>query len=73
MANVNGIDVVVPEGYFDIPSDCITKAGDQVAHVSRDCQGEYGKRTHRTSWMKVDESETGVLKKYAGHCVIRKC
>jgi hypothetical protein len=74
---LNKVPVSIPEGYFDIPDDCIVKEGDQVAAVSfgreePENNKVFGKLVGKISWLKVDAAEIGKIKKYTGKIVIRK-
>lgn len=73
---MNNIDFIggaskikIPQGFFDIPDECIVKEGDKIAMLSIT---DIAKKTHSLSWIKPDSTEIGKLKKYAGRVVIRQ-
>ncbi len=71
------VDVPIPDGYYDIPEECIVKPGDRIAHVNftrrkpseNPIIGELYPVIH---WMEADHKEIGLIKKYSGKIVIRK-
>ena len=75
-ANLNGLDFEIPEGYRNIDEENLVQKGDRVAAVVCTYAGKDEKLLNlyppQLSWLQVDESEIGKIKKYCGKVVIRK-
>lgn len=61
--------VKIPQGWYDIPDECLVKKDDKIAMVSIQ---NLAKKEHTVTWLSPDETEVGKVKRFSGRVVIRQ-